>query len=219
MAFVTGAPNAATTGAVLSANAKIAAAFGAAPVFFGVGELGGGYSNGGTHRQTVTSSFDMSVDLTKLAARDDLVVGLYNGKVVGGGFTSLSFDVYADGTDVVHRVFNSAAAAKTFFTNHAIDLGSLASGQPLGADTLSLHVVVSITTDTPGSRFYGDMILGDPPRAAASPTTATSATLEDRFVAAMASFGAGSGGSPPMAPQTWRTGHPMLAVHTRAHSA
>lgn len=111
VAFVTGAPNAASTSAVLSANSKIATAFGASPTFFAIGELGGGHSSLGNLSQTTTSRINETVDLTKLATRGNLILGLYNGTATGSGVTNVSFDLYADGIQVDHQVFSTAAQA------------------------------------------------------------------------------------------------------------
>ena len=204
-ALAMGAPAAASTAAVLNANAKIKAAFGASPVFFALGELGGGFSRGGTASQTATSEIDESVDLTKLASRQDLVVGFDHGTTLGAGVTGVSFDLYADGTDVLSKTFTSASAARTWFTDNAVDLGSLASGQPLGADTLTLRAVLTVTSNTAGSGFYGDIIVGDPPsapHASAAPA---------RFVDAMASLGATPWNSTETTAAFVRLGHPLLA--------
>jgi hypothetical protein len=184
VAYVEGAPLAASISAVLTKNAKINTAFGAAPVFFGIAELGGGYSVGGVTTQTVTSSFSETVDLTKLATPEDLVAGFYSGKTVGTGFSSMTFDLYADGIDVVHQTFTSAKAATTFFTNNAIDLGSLASGA-LSGSTLNLQATMSITSSTAGSGFFGSVIVGDPPAAGGASTQG--------FVQAMAGMTGGAG--------------------------
>jgi hypothetical protein len=186
VALETGGPNAASSGAVLAANHDIKVAFGSSPVFFAVGELGGGYSSGGKASQTVTSSFDETVDLTQLAKRRDLVIGLDNGTVAGSGFTSLTFDLFADGNDVIHQTFTSAAAAQSYFTDHAIDVGSLASGA-LSGNTLSLQATMSVTTGSAGSGFYGGLIIGDPPAAVATPDP-------HRFIQAMGSLGDDLGG-------------------------
>ncbi len=82
-AFIDGAPTAATTSAVLSANSKIASMFAASPVFFAVGELGGGHSGAGSGPDTTTSAINETVDLTKLASRHDLMVGFYNADYIG----------------------------------------------------------------------------------------------------------------------------------------
>jgi len=171
-AFATGAPDRASAAPVLSANARIKAAFGHAPTFFAIGELGGGHSSAGTASQTVTSTINETVDLTKLSSRRDLVAGFYDGTPVGSAITGVTFDLYADGIDLVHRVFSTGAEAKRFFTDDAVDLGSLASGQTLGADTLTLKAVLTVTSSAAGSGFYGDFIVGDPPGAGAKLTPA-----------------------------------------------
>jgi hypothetical protein len=160
---VDGAPIAAVTNAVLGSpvNAGIKAAFGASAVFFGVGELGGGYSAGGTTSQTATSQFSETVDLTKLASRTDLEVGLLGGVGSGTGVTDIEFDLMADGVAVLTKSFASAAAAQAYFTDNAIDLGSLASGAALGADSLTLSAVISVTSDAGHSGFYGGLVLGE----------------------------------------------------------
>ena len=84
IAVVTGAPAAASTAAVLKANAAIATAFGSKASFFAVGELGGGYSDGGVKAQISTASFEETVDLSKLASRQSMVVGVYNGDNIAG---------------------------------------------------------------------------------------------------------------------------------------
>jgi hypothetical protein len=166
VAFVSGAPTSAITSAVLSANPTINTAFGASPSFFAVGELEGAHSAGGSASQTVNSEISMTVDLTQLAARHDLMIGLFNGTEVGAGFTSLTFDLTADGNDLVHQVFSSVAAAVTYFSDNAIDLGSLASGA-LSANTLSLTATLTVVSDAANSGFAGELILGDPPSHAA----------------------------------------------------
>ena len=204
VALETGAPNAASSAAVLAANPNIKAAFGASPVFFAIGELGGGYSSGGTAAQTVTSSFSETVDLTQLPKRHDLLIGLDNGTVAGSGFTSLTFDLFADGNDVIHKTFTSAAAARSYFSNHAIDVGSLASGA-LSGNALTLQATMSMTTASAGSGFYGGMIIGDPPAAPPAPDL-------HRFIQATAGFGADVGGSVLATPQMQHVRQPVLAT-------
>jgi hypothetical protein len=203
VAFITGAPNAATTSAVLAANSNIAALFGATPVFFGVGELGGAHTSVGNTAQTITSTLKETVDLTQLAVRGDLLVGFYNGTAVGSGVTNVTFDLYADGIQEVHQVFATAAQAATWFTNHAIDLGSLASGQPLGANSLTLQVVLSVTSTTAGGGFYGDLILGDPPKVAPTPR---------QFAEAIAGFASGGGSPMAQSGTVWSAPAMLLAT-------
>ncbi len=186
LGVVVASPSNASADAVLAANANIAAAFGAAPTIFAIGEVGGAYAkSGGTGSLTSTTTFALTVDLTKLASRADLVAGFYDSLVVGYGFASLTFTLKGDGATLISQTFTTAAAAQAFFTDEAIDLGSLISG-PLSGNTLTLQATFSITTNTPGSGFYSQFIIGDPPPTAPAPASAS------RFVAAMVTLGGGA---------------------------
>ncbi len=183
------APDAATTAPVLAANANIAAAFGASPSFFAIDELGGSYAkSGGTTSETTTDTINLTVDLTKLASRQDLVAGFYGATGLGTGFSSLTFTVTADGiaTPLVTRTFTTLLSAETFFTDKAKDLGSLATGA-LSGNTLTLQATFTLTTTTPGQGFFAQMIIGDPP---------STAPPVSRFAQAIAGLGGASGGSP-----------------------
>ncbi|HEV2364755.1 MAG TPA: hypothetical protein VGS12_11230, partial [Caulobacteraceae bacterium] len=183
VANVTGAPQAADTDAVLNApqNASIKTAFGASPTFFSLAEMGGGYTSGGSGSQTVTSVVDLTIDLTKLASRADLVIGFHDPITVGSGFSSLTFTLVGDGQTLISQTFTTLAAAQTYFSDHALDLGSLASGA-LSNNTLGLQATLTLTETSAGAGFYVQAIVGDPPGAAAGGPA--------RFLEAMASTGA-----------------------------
>ena len=72
-----------------------------------------------------------------------------------------------NGVDVESKVFATAADAQTFFSDNAIDLGSLASG-----NSLTMREILTVTTSNANSGFYGNVIIGDPPPAAAAPHAA-----------------------------------------------
>jgi hypothetical protein len=186
VALFTGAPSTGSTSAVLAGNSRIANAFGTSPVFFAMGELGGRHSTAASGSQTTRSEFIETVDLSRLASRQDLVVGLYDGEAIGSGVTAVTFNLYADGKDVLHQSFTSGAAAQTYFRNHAFDLGSLASGNPLGGAKLTLEATLTVTSSTAGSGFFGDIIIGDPP------AVASTRGARQSLVQAMAGFGAGA---------------------------
>lgn len=213
-AHLNGAPTASTSNAILNASGDgaIKSAFGATPVFFGVGELGGGYSKNGKASQTITSQFSETVDLTKLGSRQDLEVGLYGGAGSGAGVTKIQFDLVADGIDVLSKTFSSAAAAQAFFTNDAIDLGSLASGAALGADSLTLSATLSVTSSSARSGFYGGILLGE-----TSP--APEATIRPVLLTqAMAQFSARGGGHLATMDSP-RLAQPLIAAPTRCAMA
>ena len=79
MAIETGAPSSASTTAVLTANANIKTAFGASPVFFAIDAAWRQIrqERGERARRRVTDTVNLTVDLTKLASEQDLVVGFY----------------------------------------------------------------------------------------------------------------------------------------------
>jgi hypothetical protein len=142
----------------------------------------------------MTSVIDETVNLNELSVRGNLIVGLYDGADADGGFTSMTFVLDVDGIQEVDQTFTSAAAAKTYFTDDALNLGSLASGQPLGGSTLSIQATLTVTGATAGSDFEGDLIIGDPP--------AASRASHPVLVGAMAAFGAGGAHS---AGASWMT--------------
>jgi hypothetical protein len=116
-----------------------------------------------------------------LANRGDLVLGLYNGASVGSGVTGVTFDLFVDGTDVLSKSFASAAAAKAYFSDTAIDLGSLAGGL-LTSNTLVLQALLTVTSTKAGAGFYGDIILGDPSQAATSSLGASATSAKSQLV-------------------------------------
>ena len=188
VALETGAPDAASTAAVMADNANIAAAFGPAPTYYALGELGGGYAKtGGTTSETTTDTIDLTVDLTQLASRQDLVVGFYNATALGSGFIGLTFTLSGDGQTLISKTFTTLAKAEAFFTDHARDLGSLATGA-LSSNTLTLQVSFTLTTANPGDGFYAQMIVGDPP------ATAHANAGDRQFIQAMAGLAGGSAG-------------------------
>ena len=141
-----GAPSSVSVSAILSANSNIASAFATSPSYFGIGELGGVLQRCGDPTQTEVSTENMSVDLTKLASvQPDL--GFYSPQTGGAGFSSLNLDVKENGSDALNVSFTSVAAAKAYFTNDAIDLGSLSG---IG-NTLNLRLELTEVTTAPSS--------------------------------------------------------------------
>ena len=201
VALASGAPTLASTNAVLVANPNIFTGFGPAPTFFAIDEFGGAYAkSGGTTSQTITDTIDLTVDLTQLATRGTLVAGFYNATALGTGFASLTFTLTGDGATLISQTFTTLAAANAFFTDHAVSLGSLATGALSGA-TLTLAATFTLTTSTAGQGFYAQMIIGDPPAAT---------TGSQMFVQAMAGMGASAVGSAPPSPHV-SPFQPMLA--------
>ncbi|HEV2364147.1 MAG TPA: hypothetical protein VGS12_08125, partial [Caulobacteraceae bacterium] len=160
-------PTGASVTAVLNANPNIKTAFGASPVGFAIAEVGGAATAGSTGSQTVTEHLDLTLDLTKLASKGDLIVGFFGGQAaLPANVTGVAFSLKADGISEVTKSFTTAADAVAFFSDTAFDLGSLAS-PPLSGPTLTLVATFTVTTNAKGAGFWGQVIIGDPPAAGA----------------------------------------------------
>jgi hypothetical protein len=90
--------------------------------------------------------------------------------LAGTGVTKITFDLYVNGVDKDSQSWTgtgATAAATAYFTDNAVDLGSLASGSALvgTSSTLTLKTVMTVTSTTANSGFYGAVIIGDPPAA------------------------------------------------------
>jgi hypothetical protein len=125
-----------------------------------VGELGAGHGTGGTGSQTSTALLFLTLDQTKVPSGGHLVVGLYGGTLEGSGITGVSLSVTENGTPVAALSFtnDTAAQARAAFTDMGFNLGLLS-----GSGTVSLGFVLSVTSSSAGSGFYGGLIVGDPP--------------------------------------------------------
>ena len=126
IAQVMGVPTSADVNSVLSANSNISAAFTSdgTPDYFAIGELGGAYSTQ-RHRARDRNLLDPH----GRGPHQDHAEGSHSRALqwnsTGAGFTSMTFDVKANGTDILNKTFTSPSAATTYFTNDALDLGAL----------------------------------------------------------------------------------------------
>ena len=134
----------------------------------------------------------------------------------------MTLDISANGVSVLHQTFGSATDAAAYFTDHAVDLGSLNSA-PYTGNTLALHVSLDVTSTGGGSGFYGDLLIGDPPPA----PHAGSLAATQAFAQALSGFGAGTpahgssaapvaghslGALPMLAPAAWALFAPRKAI-------
>ena len=157
IATATALPQSSDTGKVTSSNAHLAAAFGGSAHYLAEGELGALHDSNGTHNETMTAQLQLSVDASQLSGSDDLIIGLFNPKGIAS-VMSVVFDVSANGTSLLHQSFNSATAARSYFTDHALDLGtvsSLSSGGPIG-----LSVSLQETTSASGTGVFTGLLIG-----------------------------------------------------------
>jgi hypothetical protein len=103
--------------------------------------------------------------------------------------TSITFDLVVDGIDEVHQVFTSVASAVAFFNDKEMDLGSLASGQTLGNNTLTIQAGLTISGASLGTSFYGHLITGEK-------STASSHGAAQALTQSAAAFGASAAAQP-----------------------
>lgn len=156
VALADGSPAAGSVNAVFKTNPAIKTAFGGSTAILGMGELGGAYDLGGSGTQSTSSIITFGVTLTPADLAHDLVIGLYGGSATGSGVTGVTLDVWANGTDVLHQSFASAASATAYFTNNTADLGAITGSE---GSPLTLQVVLGVTTNAPGSGFIGGVLL------------------------------------------------------------
>ena len=170
VAYGIASPSAAASTAVLNANGNIKTAFGAAPSFFAMGEVGGGHASAGADSETSTSSIITQINLANLAAPGNLVFGLYNGEAVGNaaGLTGVTLSVTANSValpglsvSITSELGGLSIAQQADALFHNMGFGGELALAATG--TLVIDVSLSVTTDQAGAGFYGDFIFGDPP--------------------------------------------------------
>jgi hypothetical protein len=165
VAVVTGSPTASSVASILNANSNLKAAFAVTPVYFGVEQLGGGHT-ASAGSQTSTSEAILNIDLSQLSSKKDLIVGLFNPVATGAGFTDLQFSIKASGV-TISKDFTDLASATAYFTNDALDLGSLAAAPFNANNLLTIDITMSVTTAAAGDSFSAQALIGDPPPASA----------------------------------------------------
>jgi hypothetical protein len=158
LAFITGAPVAPDTSAVIAVNPDIAGAIGGNPVFLGLASLGGSYAVGGSGPETMTSVAEFNVALDSSDLARDLVVGLYGGKSIGADVTNVSLDIKANGIEQPLASFSDSASAVDYFKDNAVDVGSLRD-PAFATGNVDLVVTLKVTTDVGGSGFFGSIIV------------------------------------------------------------
>lgn len=187
VAAVVGAPSPTGVGPVLSLNPNLKSGFGAKPLFFANAELAGGYSTTAGAAEVSISEIEMTVNLSLTPKNQDLLIGLHDPVATGAGFTSLSFDVTANGTNILHRAFGSLIDAKAYFSDHAVDTGWSPTSGPGGASgSAQIGIILSMTTASPGDGFTVNLLVGD-----SQPLAITVAGMASAMAAMGASSSAG----------------------------
>ena len=83
-------------------------------------------------------------------------MGLIGAQSFGSGFTSLNFNVVENGVTIVPtQTFTTLAAANSYFTNHALNLGAFTSGP---GQVLDFNF--DVATNAPNSGFGAEFLLG-----------------------------------------------------------
>ena len=198
LAAITGAPTAGIW-SVTSVNPDIQAAFGADPSIFAIGQMGGRHAAAGSAEQTISDELDVTVDLTQLTSRQDLVLGLY-GLVGNQAIADPTLNVDVNGASVFYRQSPTLSGELSLFEDDAVDLGSLASNAV--GDTLRLQITFSFEASSPDQAMNFGVIVGD------------STASTQRFAQAASSFASGGGG-PGTAPAiTSAAATPVIASPT-----
>jgi hypothetical protein len=159
VAYVTGNPLTADVSAAEAGNTRITRAFTASSVV-GIGTMSGAYSTGASGlARGSTSTIACTLDLSTFSPASDLILGLENPQVTGTGFSSLEFTVREQNTAVLDKTFTTIPTATTYFADHPMDLGALAShGSPL-----PLTFTLAVTGTLANSGFLTNLIFGSIP--------------------------------------------------------
>ena len=141
-AFATEVQNSSLVTSILNTNSNLETALRNGTVF-GLATEGASYSTTASGSRTYTDTIAWNVDTTALSG--NLIAGLINDQSFGSGFDSLDFNVVENGTKIFDQNFTSLSAAQTFFTNDALDLGTL----PIGPNQV-IDFNFSLTTSASG---------------------------------------------------------------------
>jgi hypothetical protein len=129
---------------------------------------------------THTSTMSMQVDLDALADPQHLMVGLLGSQNSNGGFASLRFRIFAEGSALIDQSFSDAMAATAYFDDRALDLGPIEQGV---VGDLDLSVQMDFVAMTPSQtrngqqRFLVDLAIGNATAGAGVPEPSGSLML------------------------------------------
>jgi hypothetical protein len=123
-------------------------------MFFGYGTQGATATNTATGPETLTSTEQFT--LNGAAADGDLILGLVGNTSFGTGFTSLTFTASVGATQVENQHFDTLAAAQSFFSDNALDLGAIPE-----TDGLLVSLSLTLESSTSGDGFAQSFLLGD----------------------------------------------------------
>jgi hypothetical protein len=183
-AFATEVPSSSLVTGILNANSNLATALGNGSVL-GLATEGASYSTTASGSRTYTSTIAWTLDTTAVSGH--LIAGLINDQSFGSGFDSLDFNVVENGTTIFDQNFTTLSAAQTFFTNHALDLGTFTS-RPNQVIDFNFSLTTSASGTGFGAQFLlgttgpvltGQVVLNTGTEGVALPSTTTVATFTD----------------------------------------
>jgi hypothetical protein len=153
-AFSTGLPDKSYATMLIDGASNVAnALLGPRDEIFGTGILGANYAADGVG-ESFTYSSSSTFDFARQggAHPSDLLLGLIDGEqtgfMAGSGFQSMTFDIIANGVEIVDATFRSLSAAESFFRDDVIDLG------PSLGPNVDLTIAYSLMANgTGGVRF------------------------------------------------------------------
>jgi hypothetical protein len=114
-----------------------------------------------TNTTTPTPSLDVSASYSfnlEMLTSGNLMIGLLDPTSSGPGFTSLHFTVSREGGLVEDQTFASLASALSYFDDHVLDLGAMASGV---VGTLDLSIGLSMISPDNNTRFGATLLIAD----------------------------------------------------------
>jgi hypothetical protein len=161
------AVNAAPVAQDFVANPVIAAAFGADPTLFAVGEIGGAPQASSSAWESSNGTFTVQINPSQLPSSGELVLGLFGGQSFGSNVNAVYFSA-STGPNGQGSTFtlnyagpDAGAQAAASFTDNAIDLAPLFNSAEVTEYGLDITLIVS--TDGLNSGFFGGFVLGDAP--------------------------------------------------------
>jgi HYR domain len=156
--FATALPSSTYVASALQGHANVDSFLGAASAsVFGAATQGDANSLLASGQQEYQGTTGWVLDGSQLTG--DIIIGLLGMQSVGSGFDSLTFFVDVNASQELQKSFRftSLGAAKTFFTDHALDIGHFTSAP---GDPVTVSITFDLFTSSPGSSFGYDYLLG-----------------------------------------------------------
>jgi hypothetical protein len=181
---------AATFATALPSNADAIAALAASPAVlanFDVGGTGRGPASNVFGLMTMSSGdmalgsstayhsqIDWSINISTLADQQNLLIGLLGAGYSGSGL--VTFSINQNGNTIGELDAASFANAQSFFNDHTLNLGAIASGVGGNGD-LTLGFTLNITPTSAGATFDPNFIFGNATPGSGSAKTPEPSTL------------------------------------------